>query len=326
MPSSRPSSVGGMVCSLLSRNRIRRITATSPTTMNGCAASRCARSDSTTVCTISTRISTSSTRSSKLMAAVPTGWCCTSVMKPTTPDTASVAASTISTTPTVTVTMSWACSSAQMDPATTGRGAGGPPSGSVVSGTRYLQPENRDTNWLDGGQPAPGRVTPRGVGPVASGQSRRVVGDEGLDVPGHPDVALGRRSRRQGQPLPPHVVVGDGGQQVGDHVDPGPPLIVAFHHVPRCLRHVRMQQHLVLGPAVVLPAGHRLQVHRGQLPPPHRVLQPGPETQLLLRVADREPVLAEQDAVLHQQPLEDRALVQEPGVLLLRAESHHVLD
>ena len=40
MPTSKASSDVGMMFSLLSRNRIRRITATSPTTMNGCAARR----------------------------------------------------------------------------------------------------------------------------------------------------------------------------------------------------------------------------------------------------------------------------------------------
>ena len=51
-----------------------------------------------------------------------------------------------------------------------------------------------------------------------------------------------------------------------------------------------------------------------------------PEPALLLLVADREPVLEQDDAVLDQQPLEDRALLQEPPVLLGRAEAHDVLD
>jgi hypothetical protein len=44
------------------------------------------------------------------------------------------------------------------------------------------------------------------------------------------------------------------------------------------------------------------------------------------RVAHREPVLAQQDPVLHQHPLEDRALAEEELVLLLGAEAHDVLD
>ena len=110
------------------------------------------------------------------------------------------------------------------------------------------------------------------------------------------------------------------------HVQPGRPLLVALDDVPRRLGDVGVHHHLVLGAGVVLPAGDRLEVHRGQLPLPHRVLQPGPEAALLLLVADREPVLAQQDPVLDEQPLEDRALVQEPAVLRGRAEAHHLLD
>jgi hypothetical protein len=152
-----------------------------------------------------------------------------------------------------------------------------------------------------------------------------VVGDVGLHVARRPDVALGRRPRRQLQPRLLHLAVGDRADQVGDHVDAGAPLVVALHHVPRRLGDVGVHEHLVLGPGVVLPPGDRLQVHGRELPAAHRVVQPGLEPDLLLLVADREPVLAQQEAVLHQQPLEDRALVQEPAVLLLGAEPHDVL-
>ena len=94
----------------------------------------------------------------------------------------------------------------------------------------------------------------------------------------------------------------------------------------RRLGDVGVHDHLVLGPRVVLPADDRLEVHRRELPLPHRVLEPRLEPALLLGVADREPVLAQQDAVLDEQPLEDRALVQEAVVLLRRAEPHHLLD
>ena len=57
-----------------------------------------------------------------------------------------------------------------------------------------------------------------------------------------------------------------------------------------------------------------------------RVVDPRLEPALLLLVADREPVLEQQDAVLDQQPFEDRALVEEAAVLLGRAEAEHVLD
>ena len=81
-----------------------------------------------------------------------------------------------------------------------------------------------------------------------------------------------------------------------------------------------------LRPRVVLPPGDRLEIHVGQLPVPHRVLEPRPEPRLLFGVTHREPVLAQQNPVFDQEPLEDRALVQEPLVLLLRAQVHDVLD
>src|SRR5699024_2339497 len=46
----------------------------------------------------------------------------------------------------------------------------------------------------------------------------------------------------------------------------------------------------------------------------------------LLLVRHREPVLAQHDAVLDQQALEDRGLVQEAAVLLRRAEAHDALN
>jgi hypothetical protein len=113
---------------------------------------------------------------------------------------------------------------------------------------------------------------------------------------------------------------------VGDHVDPCTPLVVALDNEPRGLGGIGVDQHLVLGPRVVLPTRERLQIHRRELPLPHGVRLPGAEPDLLLGVADGEPVLAQEDAVLHQQPLEDRALVQKPAVLLGGTQTHDPLD
>jgi hypothetical protein len=152
-----------------------------------------------------------------------------------------------------------------------------------------------------------------------------VIRNEGLHVPRGPDVAGRRRPVRQRQRGRLDLVVRHRRQQVRDHIDPRAPLVVGLDHVPWGLRDIGHREHVVLGAGVVLPAGERRQVHRGQLPLPQGVVEPGLEPALLLFVADREPVLAQQDPVFHQQPLEDRALVQEPGVLLLRTEPHHVL-
>lgn len=95
----------------------------------------------------------------------------------------------------------------------------------------------------------------------------------------------------------------------------GAAFVVALDDVAGVVRRVRVHEHLVLGPGVRLPAREGLQVHRGELPTAQRVLGPAPEPLLLDRVADGEPVLAQQDPLLHQHPLEDRALVQEALVL-----------
>ena len=44
-------------------------------------------------------------------------------------------------------------------------------------------------------------------------------------------------------------------KQMRDHVDPGPLLVLGLHDVPRAAGHVGVHEHLVLGPAVVLPLG-----------------------------------------------------------------------
>ena len=94
----------------------------------------------------------------------------------------------------------------------------------------------------------------------------------------------------------------------------------------RRLGDVGVHHHVVLGAGVVLPPLDRLDVGRRQLPAPHRVGQPGLEARLLLGVAHREPVLVQPDAVLDEHPLEDRALAQEPLVLLGGAVAEHPLD
>src|SRR4051794_3607466 len=69
------------------------------------------------------------------------------------------------------------------------------------------------------------------VPPIATSlvglQGRGVVGDEGLAGHGRPDVALRRRPAREVHRLRPHVVIGDGREQVGDHVDAGTAFVVA---------------------------------------------------------------------------------------------------
>ena len=85
-------------------------------------------------------------------------------------------------------------------------------------------------------------------------------------------------------------------------------------------------EHLVLGRENSTQRVARLEVHRAQLPAPQRILRALLEAPLLLGVADREPVLEQDDPVAHEHALELRARAQELAVLLVGAEAHHVLD
>ncbi len=90
-------------------------------------------------------------------------------------------------------------------------------------------------------------------------------------------------------------------------------------------RRVGVHHHLVLGPRIVLPAVHRLQIHRAELPLPHRVFETGPEPVELFVVGHREPVFAQQYTVFDEHLLEDRCLAEEQRMLGGGAEPHHLL-
>ena len=122
------------------------------------------------------------------------------------------------------------------------------------------------------------------------------------------------------------MLVGNGLQQVVDHVDARLALVGGLHDVPARGVDVRVDEHLVLGARVVLPAGQRLQVRERELPTPHGVGHPRLEPFVLLLLGHGEPVLAQQDAVVDEHPLEDRALLEEAPVLLRGAVAHDVLD
>jgi len=103
-------------------------------------------------------------------------------------------------------------------------------------------------------------------------------------------------------------------------------LVLGVDHVPGRLRRVAVEEHEVLGPGVVGPPLAGLEVHFAQPPPSERVVDPAPEPALLLGVAHRRPVLDQDDPVLDEQALEDRAPGQEAVVLARGAEAHHPLD
>ena len=110
-----------------------------------------------------------------------------------------------------------------------------------------------------------------------------------------------------------------------NHVDARLALVLGLHDVPARRLDVGVDEHVVLGPRVVLPAGDGLQVGGRELPASHGIGQARLEPLVLLLVGHGEPVLEQQDAVVDEHPLEDRALLQEAAVLLRGAVAHHVL-
>lgn len=166
------------------------------------------------------------------------------------------------------------------------------------------------------------------LGCVGLTESGRVVGHLALEGPVRAAVAR-RRQRgllREGHLRTLHVLVRNGLQQMVDHVDTSLALVRRLHDVPARGVDVRVDEHLVLGTRVVLPAGQGLQVGGRELPAPHRISHARLEALVLLLLRNGEPVLAQQDPVVDEHPLEDRALLEEAPVLLRGAIAHDVLD
>jgi len=110
----------------------------------------------------------------------------------------------------------------------------------------------------------------RGLLPQGA-QRGRVVGDLGLESAGGAPVARGRGLLGEFHLGPLDVVVGDGLQQVVDHIDARLALVLRLHDVPARRVDVGVHEHLVLGARVVLPPGDGLQVRGRELPAPHGV-------------------------------------------------------
>ena len=98
---------------------------------------------------------------------------------------------------------------------------------------------------------------------------------------------------------------------------------IVYHGASRDVGH---GEHLVLGLGELDPLLARLQVHRAELPALERVLRTLLEAALLLGVADREPVLEQDDPGAHEHPLELGRGAQPLLVLLRSAEPEHALD
>ena len=111
-----------------------------------------------------------------------------------------------------------------------------------------------------------------------------------------------------------------------DDVDTRAFFVFRFNGVPRSVRGIGVDEHLVLCTGVVLPAGDGLQIHGRELPATQRIVAAGLKARDLLFVRDGEPVLQQNNAVFNEHVFELGRLVQEADVFLLGAKAHDSLD
>ncbi len=121
------------------------------------------------------------------------------------------------------------------------------------------------------------------------------------------------------------IIVGDQTEQVGDAVQAGLDLDIGVDHIPGGLFDVGVLHHDVFGLGIFHPAAARFHVHRAELPALGRVFHPVEEALLLFGVADREPVLNQDDTGADQHALKFGAGTHEFPVFLVSAEAHDVL-
>ncbi len=111
-----------------------------------------------------------------------------------------------------------------------------------------------------------------------------------------------------------------------DQIEAGALFVVAPQDMPGGIVPVGGVQHLVPGPRVIVPALAGGEIHGGEFPLSHGVLDARLETPLLFLVVDFQPVFDEQDAIIDDVSLYLRADFEKALMLLLGAEAHHRLD
>src|SRR6185437_13416687 len=142
------------------------------------------------------------------------------------------------------------------------------------------------------------------------------------------DVQLGRQrggGRRHLEPVGAHPVL-DRRDHGLDHLDPGPPLAVAFDQRPRRVRRVGAVEHVLDRVLVLLALVPIAPVLVGELPLLERVGPPPLEPLELLLFGQVQPELDQDRAVVHQRPLELADLLVGPAPLVLGGEALDPLD
>src|SRR5690606_33382564 len=130
--------------------------------------------------------------------------------------------------------------------------------------------------------------------------------------PAHDEPFVGRVDDCGVLPLVVELV-----EEVAHRVEPRPLLVIRLDGDPRGEVGVSAHEHRLLRRGVVLPPVQRLEVHRRELPLPHRIDLADREAGALLRLRDGEPELRHVDAGVDEHLLEDRRLLHEGLVLVV---------
>ena len=140
------------------------------------------------------------------------------------------------------------------------------------------------------------------------------------------DIAFVAFALRQNDLRLLDILIRDLAEQMRDAVQPCALLIVTVHDPPPRFRDVGTLEHFFLGGSIILPAPTRFKIHRRQLPLLERIVNTHVEAEFLLLVADRKPILDEDDPRSHQHPLKLGYIVEKLFDLHRRCKAHHPLD
>src|SRR5262249_46742384 len=113
-----------------------------------------------------------------------------------------------------------------------------------------------------------------------------------------------------------HFLVGNRPQDVRDAIEPPAPLVVGLHDVPRRVLAVRLFQHHVARPRVVVPAPVRFEVHWAQLPLPERVVDASGKSPFLLALSDFQPDFDQDNTAINHVFFHWRAKLEKMAGLL----------
>src|SRR5256885_11203598 len=111
-----------------------------------------------------------------------------------------------------------------------------------------------------------------------------------------------------------------------DTVQPRSLFVIGVDDILGGLGRIGCLEHGISSPRVIVPASMRFHIHWTELPDLPAIMNPCLEATILLFLADFQPVLDQDNAILNDEMLSNGGILEEFLVLLVGAEAHHMLD